>query len=180
MLEGARALALKLKPVYAPFVYMCMHMLHVAHVNMCRPTVLRETGSDRSSCVCGVPCAHWSILVRFTGPVTGNVPVNGLMGATTHEASAPSLPLAAKRGRIFFLLTVSVHAGARHLHGVVARGGQSGRVAAARGAWRRTLPLGEAPGQDDRLLCAAAPPRTQLPAPLSPVVPPPRPAHCQT
>ena len=44
MLEGARALALKLKPFYAP--------LHV-------PYVLREKDSDRSSCVCGVRRAVW-------------------------------------------------------------------------------------------------------------------------
>ena len=44
MLEGAGALALELKPFYAP-----------SHV----PYVLRETDSDRSSCVCGVRRAVW-------------------------------------------------------------------------------------------------------------------------
>merc|ERR1712194_35184 len=76
VLEGARALALKLKPVYAPFVYMCMHM-HMLHVPAYRPTGDRL----RSQFVC-VRCAHWSITGRFTGPVTGNVPVNGLLRAT--------------------------------------------------------------------------------------------------
>ena len=57
----------------------------------------------------------------------------------------------------------------------VARCGQSGRLAAARGAWRCALKLGEAPREDDRLLCAAAPPRPRLPAPLSPVAPRARP-----
>ena len=78
MLEGARALALKLKPVYAPFVYMCMHM-HMLHVPAYRPTGDRL----RSQFVC-VRCAHWSITGRFTGPATGNVPVNGLLRATIH------------------------------------------------------------------------------------------------
>ena len=50
MLEGAGALALELKPFYAP-----------SHV----PYVLRETDSDRSSCVCGVRRAPRGSLVRL-------------------------------------------------------------------------------------------------------------------